>query len=92
MSKREDELRDVLLAGAEKVSVNSGAVGNPDLIRQAPEGWVAPVPLTRLAREAGGRQQMMNIVAVGAVVALSSIADWPSLELAVRERAPHDSR
>ena len=33
---------------------------------------------------------MMNIVAVGAVVALSSIADWPSVEMSVRERIPHD--
>ncbi|MEW6440031.1 MAG: 2-oxoacid:acceptor oxidoreductase family protein [bacterium] len=59
---------------------------DPELIRQAPEGWVAPVPLRRLAREATGREQMMNIVAVGAVVALSSIADWLAVETAIRER------
>ncbi|MFW5487869.1 MAG: imidazole glycerol phosphate synthase subunit HisF [Desulfovibrio sp.] len=29
-----DDMRDVLLAGAEKVSVNSGAVKNPDIISQ----------------------------------------------------------
>ncbi|OGV66871.1 MAG: imidazole glycerol phosphate synthase subunit HisF [Lentisphaerae bacterium RIFOXYA12_64_32] len=34
-----DELRQVLLAGAEKVSVNSGAVRNPDLIRQGAEAF-----------------------------------------------------
>jgi Pyruvate/2-oxoacid:ferredoxin oxidoreductase gamma subunit len=63
---------------------------DPECIRQAPEGWVAPVPLRRPAREAAGRVQMMNIVAVGAVAVLSSIADWPSVELAVRERPPHE--
>lgn len=32
-----DDMRQVLLAGAEKVSVNSGAVKNPDIIRQGAE-------------------------------------------------------
>lgn len=36
-----DDLRQVLLAGAEKVSVNSGAVRNPDIIRQGAEQFGA---------------------------------------------------
>ena len=32
-----DDMRDVLLAGAEKVSVNSGAVKNPDIISEGAE-------------------------------------------------------
>ena len=34
-----DDMRAVLLAGAEKVSVNSGAVKNPDIIRQGAEAF-----------------------------------------------------
>jgi cyclase len=34
-----DDMRAVLLAGAEKVSVNSGAVKNPDVIRQGAEAF-----------------------------------------------------
>ena len=33
------DMRDVLLAGAEKVSVNSAAVANPDIIRQGAEAF-----------------------------------------------------
>ena len=34
-----EDMRRVLLAGAEKVSVNSAAVGNPDIIRQGAEAF-----------------------------------------------------
>lgn len=34
-----DDMRKVLLAGAEKVSVNSGAVKNPEIIRQGAEAF-----------------------------------------------------
>ena len=34
-----EDMRDVLLAGAEKVSVNSAAVLNPDIIRQGAEAF-----------------------------------------------------
>lgn len=34
-----EDMRDVLLAGAEKVSVNSAAVKNPDIIRQGAEAF-----------------------------------------------------
>lgn len=36
-----EDMRDVLLAGAEKVSVNSAAVLNPDIIRQGAEAFGA---------------------------------------------------
>ncbi|MBU1170332.1 MAG: imidazole glycerol phosphate synthase subunit HisF [Proteobacteria bacterium] len=34
-----DDMRQVLLAGAEKISVNSAAVNNPDIIRQGAEAF-----------------------------------------------------
>jgi len=34
-----DDMRQVLLAGAEKISVNSGAVKNPDIIRQGAQAF-----------------------------------------------------
>ncbi len=61
---------------------------DPQLVDQRPEGWVAIVPLTRLAVEATGRSQMANMVALGAVAALSPVVDLASVEAAVRERAP----
>jgi len=61
---------------------------DPDRIRQAEQGWVVRVPLGRIAKEATGLAQMMNVVAVGAAAALVPIADWEALEVAAQERAP----
>ncbi len=62
---------------------------DPALVDHAPEGWVATVPVTRLAKEATGRPQMANIVALGAISALSCPVEHSLLETAVRLRAPN---
>jgi 2-oxoglutarate ferredoxin oxidoreductase subunit gamma len=61
---------------------------DPALVHQVPEGWVASIPLTRLALDATGRAQMANIVVLGAIAALFPFVDAPSMAAAVRERAP----
>jgi 2-oxoglutarate ferredoxin oxidoreductase subunit gamma len=62
---------------------------DPALVDHAPEGWVATIPVSRLAQEATGRAQMANIVALGAISVLSFPLDYASLEAAVKSRAPH---
>ncbi|MGQ9652856.1 MAG: 2-oxoacid:acceptor oxidoreductase family protein [Thermodesulfobacteriota bacterium] len=62
---------------------------DPALVDHAPEGWVATVPVTRLAKEATGRSQMANIVALGAISALSCPVEPHFLETAVKLRAPN---
>lgn len=59
-----------------------------ELVGESPEGWVASIPLTRMAVEATGRAQMANIVALGAISFLAPVIDAESMEVAVRERAP----
>ena len=61
---------------------------DPTLVSQIPEGWVAEIPMTRLAVEATGRGQMANVVALGAIAVLCPVVDGPSMAAAVRERAP----
>lgn len=61
---------------------------DPDLVPEAPAGWVAPLPLTRLAVQATGQAQMANIVALGAVTVLTSLVELPQMKAAVRDRAP----
>jgi 2-oxoglutarate ferredoxin oxidoreductase subunit gamma len=63
---------------------------DPDLVGQTPEGWVASIPMSRLAKESTGRAQMVNLVALGAISVLSPFVDVRSMEAAVRERAPRD--
>jgi len=60
---------------------------DPDLVRRAPQGWVATVPLTKLALEIAGRSQTANIVALGAAAALAPVLNFEALEAALRERA-----
>jgi 2-oxoglutarate ferredoxin oxidoreductase subunit gamma len=61
---------------------------DPDLVVQTPEGWVASIPMTRLAKEVTGRAQMANIVALGAIACLAPFLEPADMEAAVRERAP----
>jgi len=61
---------------------------DPDLVSETPEGWVASVPLTRLAVEATGRVQMANIVALGAISRLCPLVDEASMLDAAKGRAP----
>ncbi len=61
---------------------------DPNLLGQTPHGWVASIPMTRLATEATGRAQMANVVALGAIAALCPLVDRASMEEAVRAHAP----
>jgi 2-oxoglutarate ferredoxin oxidoreductase subunit gamma len=49
---------------------------------------VVKLPLTRLAREKAGREDLVNIVALGAVAALSAVVSAEALEQAVLARIP----
>jgi 2-oxoglutarate ferredoxin oxidoreductase subunit gamma len=49
---------------------------------------VVKLPLTRLARERAGREDLVNIVALGAVAALSAVVSAEALEQAVLARIP----
>jgi len=49
---------------------------------------VVRLPLTRLAFAASGRAIAANIVALGAVTALTGLVSRPALETAVKRRAP----
>ena len=59
-----------------------------DLVHHAPKGWIVPIPMTRLAVESTGRQQMANIVALGAMTGLNSWLAPEAMFTALRERAP----
>jgi 2-oxoglutarate ferredoxin oxidoreductase subunit gamma len=61
---------------------------DPELVSQMPEGWVAALPLRKVALEATGRVQMANVVSLGAVVVLCPHVDLEAMVAAVRERAP----
>ena len=59
-----------------------------DLVHRAPRVNAVRVPITRLAREATGRDITANIVAVGLVAGLTRVVSRASLEAAVRDRVP----
>lgn len=62
-------------------------IQDPDLVQRAPEGWVAQLPLTKLAVESTGRVQMANMAALGAASVFCPALDAKSLEKALKERA-----
>ncbi len=63
---------------------------DPDLVKEIPERKlrVCKLPLSRLAREQAGREALLNIVALGAVAALSGVVSQEALEQAVLARTP----
>jgi len=61
---------------------------DPELFQQAPESWVAAIPLTALAQKAVGQARMANIVALGAIAVLCPYVDPDSMKAALKERAP----
>ena len=62
-------------------------IHDPDLVHRPPPGWVATIPLTKLAKQSTGRAQMANIVALGAVSVLTSIVTPEAVKAAIKERA-----
>jgi 2-oxoglutarate ferredoxin oxidoreductase subunit gamma len=63
---------------------------DPDQVPERPQGWVAAVPLSKIAAQSSGRTQMANVVALGVVAVMAPCVDVQSMERAIRERAPQD--
>jgi len=61
---------------------------DPEMVSQMPQGWIAPLPLKRIAFEATGKGQMANIVSLGAIAVLCPHVTIEAMRMAVRERAP----
>jgi 2-oxoglutarate ferredoxin oxidoreductase subunit gamma len=57
-------------------------------VNEVPPGGVIAIPFTRLAREQLGREVAANIVALGALAALTDAVTPSSLEAAVLARVP----
>jgi len=55
---------------------------------EAVQARIFPLPLTRLARDAAGKTIVANIVALGAIVALSGIVSREAAEKAILARVP----
>jgi len=63
---------------------------DPDLVKEVPDRPVRlhRLALQRLTREQAGRESLLNIVALGAVAALSGVVSHEALEQAVLARTP----
>ena len=62
-----------------------------DLVQEVPETGALSIPFTRLAREAG-RELVANIVALGALAAITGAVSPEALKAAVLARVPAGSR
>ncbi len=62
-------------------------IQDPELVPRAPSGWVAELPLTKLAVESTGQARMANVVAIGAIGAICPLLDPAAVEAAVAERS-----
>jgi 2-oxoglutarate ferredoxin oxidoreductase subunit gamma len=58
------------------------------LVKQAPISSCVGIPFTRLAREEAGKEMVANIVALGAIAALTKVVSLKALEAAVLDRVP----
>ena len=74
--------------GARALKPDGVLLRDPEIIQRRPHGWVADLPLTRLAVETTGRAQMANVVALGATAVLTPHLNVESMTAALRERAP----
>jgi 2-oxoglutarate ferredoxin oxidoreductase subunit gamma len=64
---------------------------DPDLVKEAPAGKkvrLYRLQLAKLAREKAGKESLLNVVALGAVAALTGMASYEALEQAVLARIP----
>jgi len=62
-----------------------------DLVREVPREGAVRLPFTRLARELG-KEMMANIVALGALAAVTGAVSWEGLKAAVLARVPPATR
>jgi 2-oxoglutarate ferredoxin oxidoreductase subunit gamma len=58
------------------------------LVKQIPTTRAVSLPFTQIARDALGKEYVANIVALGALAALTGVVSLQSLELAILERVP----
>jgi 2-oxoglutarate ferredoxin oxidoreductase subunit gamma len=58
------------------------------LVREVPSTQAVAIPLTQIARQELGKMIVVNIVALGALVALTDVVTFTSLEAAVLNRVP----
>ncbi|MEN8188995.1 MAG: 2-oxoacid:acceptor oxidoreductase family protein [Thermodesulfobacteriota bacterium] len=63
-------------------------VVDADLVEQIPTSRAVAIPFTRLAKEKAGRELVANMVALGAVAALSKQVTMESVEKALLARVP----
>ena len=76
--------------GADQMKPGGIIIRDPELVPSQPEGWVADIPLTRLALETTGRSQMANIAALGAVSALCPLVTSKAMTAALKGRTAED--
>jgi 2-oxoglutarate ferredoxin oxidoreductase subunit gamma len=62
------------------------------LVREVPPTQTVAIPFTQIARQELGKAMVANIVALGALVALTGAVTLVSLEAAVINRVPHATR
>ncbi|MGP8049876.1 MAG: 2-oxoacid:acceptor oxidoreductase family protein [Desulfobaccales bacterium] len=90
---------DVLLAMSQKsldaylgdLKAEGVLLVDADLVQEVPESGALAIPFTRLAREAG-REVVANIVALGALAAVTGAVSREALQAAVMDRVPASSR
>lgn len=80
--------QDAANAGPSLMKPRGLILQDPELVPRAPHGWVAAIPLSKLAREATGQDRMANIVSLGAISVLCPLLNPESVEAAVLERSP----
>lgn len=61
------------------------------LVPHLPTSWAIAIPFTHIARQEVGREMLANIVALGALAALTGIVSQESLEAAVLARVPRST-
>jgi 2-oxoglutarate ferredoxin oxidoreductase subunit gamma len=63
-----------------------------DLVREVPMEGAVPIPFTRIARDSLGKEMVANIVALGALAAVTRAVSPEGLKAAVLARVPPQTR
>jgi 2-oxoglutarate ferredoxin oxidoreductase subunit gamma len=63
-----------------------------DLVREVPLEGAVPIPFTRIARDTVGKEMVANIVALGALAAITRAVSADGLKAAVLARVPPQTR
>jgi len=70
------------------VKPGGALIVDSSLVHHLPTTRAIPLPFTKIAQEQVGREMMANIVALGALTALTKVVSLKSLEAAVLARVP----